>query len=142
VCVCVCVCVCVYVCVCSGVLNVSQNKVWQKSEQVASLFVQGNNEKWKETLQTHCYSLILSTVYFDDDFFLLTDINKVRFWLSFLSFRSQDIVFSIMTGLGAGWSRVWFPPWAARNISVLQHCWDWLWSPLLLLLKWYNGVSS
>ena len=95
----------------------------------------------EKTLQSHWYLLTLSTVYFDGDFFLLTDNNKVMFWLYILSFRSQDTVNGKMTGLGAGSSRVWFPL-LARNISVLQQCRDWLWGPPLLLLQWYKGLSS
>lgn len=41
--------------------------------------LKGNNEKWKETFQTHCYSLTLSTVYFDGDLFLLIEIKQGMF---------------------------------------------------------------
>jgi hypothetical protein len=41
--------------------------------------LKGNNEKWKETFQTHCYFLTLSTVYFDGDFYLLMDFNQGMF---------------------------------------------------------------
>jgi len=41
-------------------------------------------------------------VYFDGDLILLIDIKQSMFWFYFLLFRSQDIVFGIMTALGAG----------------------------------------
>ena len=78
---------------------------------------------------------------FDGDLILLIDVNQGMFWFYFLLFRSQDIVVGIMTGLGADWSRGWFPAWA-WNIAVLQQCQDWLCGPSLLLLKWYKGLSS
>jgi hypothetical protein len=79
-------------------------------------------------------------VYFDGQFFLLIDINKVMFWLYFLSFRSQNIVFGIMTD-----SELVDPGFVSHHgqkIYVLQKCPDWLWGPNLLLLQWYKGLSS